>query len=66
VLFCERVVGELNQHLRQTLEEALDGFEHAMSSGNRETFENARQGLLIVLSQLGIEYDEQQADVDGP
>jgi molecular chaperone HscC len=65
VLFCERAVGELGPHHRQTLEQALDVFEHALSSGDRELYANARRGLLMVLSQLGIEYDEHQADVDG-
>jgi molecular chaperone HscC len=65
VLFCERAVGEFGPHQRQVLEEALDGFEQAMSSGSREQFAHARRGLLIVLSQLGIEYDEDEADVDG-
>lgn len=59
VLFVERVVGEIGPHHRATLEEALDAFEHAMSSGDREIFEAARDGLLMVLSSLGLEYDEQ-------
>lgn len=66
VLFCERAVGEVGRHQRETLEEALDVFEQAMSSGKRELFADARHGLLIVLSQLGIEYVEDEADVDGP
>jgi molecular chaperone HscC len=64
LLFCERAVGELGPHQRQVLEEALDVFEHSMSSGDPEVFANARRGLLIVLSQLGIEYDESKADAD--
>jgi molecular chaperone HscC len=58
VLFAERMIGEINPLERATLEQAIDSFERAMSSGNHETFESARQGLLIVLSALGIEYNE--------
>ncbi len=60
VLFVERVVGEVSQHQRDALEEALDAFEAAMASGDREHFEAAREGLLLVLSALGLHYDEAQ------
>lgn len=63
VLFCERVVGEVSPMQRDDLENALDMFEHAMASGEREFFEHARQGLLMMLSSLGFEYDE-SADQD--
>ena len=56
VLFCERMVGEISQYERGQLEEAIDAFEHAMSSGEREFFDTARQNLMMVLSALGIEY----------
>lgn len=58
VLFCERIVGEVSPMQRDELEQALDMFEHAMASGERELFEHARQGLLITLSSLGFEFDE--------
>ncbi|HVW00332.1 MAG TPA: molecular chaperone HscC [Planctomycetaceae bacterium] len=57
VLFVERLVGEINPELRRPLEEALDMFETAMSSGDRDTFLAAREGLLMVLAQLGVQYD---------
>jgi hypothetical protein len=50
-------VGEVNPELRRPLEEALDVFEMAMSSGDRETYQAAREGLLMVLAQLGVTYD---------
>jgi molecular chaperone HscC len=55
--FCERIVGEISPFHRQSLESALDVWEQAMSSGDREFFETAKSGLLIVLSQLGFCYD---------
>ncbi|WP_010584696.1 Hsp70 family protein [Schlesneria paludicola] len=64
VLFCDRVVGEISPHLRESLEGAIDAFERAMSSGDREMFEVARSGLLIVLSSLGIEYESPEAEAD--
>ncbi len=56
MLFCERMVGEVSPFHRQQLEEAIDIFEHAMASGDRELFVHSREGLLMTLSQLGIEY----------
>ncbi|REJ88465.1 MAG: molecular chaperone HscC [Planctomycetota bacterium] len=58
ILFCEKIVGEISPLHRQQLEEAIDVFEHSMSSGDRERFEQSRIGLLLMLSQLGIEYEE--------
>ena len=58
VLFCERMVGEIDPFARAQLEDAIDVFEHAMSSNEREIFESARQHLMTVLSSLGIEYDQ--------
>ncbi len=59
VLFCERMVGEVSQYERDRLEEAIDAFEHAMSSGEKEFYESARQNLMTVLSALGIDYKPQ-------
>jgi molecular chaperone HscC len=61
VLFVERIVGEIGPHQRQGLEEALDAFEHAMSTGDRDTFAAAKDGLLLLLSSLGVPYDEQES-----
>ena len=58
VLFCERMVGEVGLYERDRLEEAIDVFEHAMSSGEKEVFESARENLLMVLSALGIDYKQ--------
>ena len=59
VLFCERMVGEVSVYERKRLEDAIDVFEHAMSSGEKEIFESAREHLLVVLSSLGISYKQQ-------
>lgn len=58
VRFCERLVGEVILDFRERLEAALDYFEHAMSSGNREKFIEARENLLAVLTDLGVEYQD--------
>jgi len=57
VLFAERVIGEVSPHHRQELEEALDMFERGLSGGDRDLFESTRQGLMIMLSRLGYEYE---------
>ena len=59
VLFCERMVGEIGLYERDRLEEAIDVFEHAMSSGEKEIFDSAHENLLLVLSALGIDYKQQ-------
>lgn len=64
VLFVERMIGEVPPMERQTLEETLSAFEAAMASGDREQFAAVRQGLLVVLSSLGIEYDEYREQPD--
>lgn len=56
--YCERLVGEVSPMHRDHLESAIDTWEMAMSSGDRQFFENARQGLLILLSQLGYTYEQ--------
>jgi molecular chaperone HscC len=53
VLFAERVVSEVAPYERQSLDEAVDQFEQAMSSGDRLFFEGARQALLLLLSTAG-------------
>ena len=65
VLFAERVIGEVGTHQRDELELALDSFESAMESGDRDHFEYARQGLLITLSSLGFPPDESLDEMDG-
>jgi molecular chaperone HscC len=59
VLFAERVIGEVGVHQREELEHALDSFEAAMQSGDRDHFAYAREGLLITLSSLGFPLDEE-------
>lgn len=59
LLFCERMVGEVSPVDRETLEMAIDVFVSGMESGDRSSFERAKSGLMITLSSLGIEYDEQ-------
>lgn len=61
VLFCERMVGEVSPFHREQLEMSIDMFESAMASGNREVFQSMRDRLLITLSNLGIEYNEEDA-----
>jgi molecular chaperone HscC len=58
VQFAERVVGEVSVHERGELEDALDSFEAALEAGDKERFEYARQGLLVVLSSLGFPHEE--------
>ncbi len=53
VRFAERTVGEVGPAQRDSLESAIDAFEAAMQSGDREAFAAARTDLLIVLSGLG-------------
>lgn len=57
VLFAERLIGEVPRDTRAALDAAVDSFESAMSSGDREVFESARNALLVMLSSLGIDYD---------
>ena len=60
--FCERVIGELHPTQRQQLDMALDVFESAMNEADKERFENAKQMLMMTLSSLDIDYDEQRSD----
>jgi molecular chaperone HscC len=60
--FAERVVGEVNRHQRDELEEAIDQFEASMQSGDKEQFDYARQALLITLSSLGFSLDWESSD----
>jgi molecular chaperone HscC len=59
VLFAERVVGEVSVFQRKELEHALDLFEQALDSGDRELYEHAKAGLLMMLSALGFPPEEQ-------
>jgi molecular chaperone HscC len=56
---AERMLGELHPTQRQSLDEALDLYEDAMARADREIFEQARNTLLIVLSSLGIDHEDQ-------
>ncbi len=62
--FSERVVGEISPYEREALEEAIDVFEQAMSSGDRTIFESTRESILITLSQLGFEFNEPKDEPD--
>ncbi len=52
--YCERLVGEVSPFHRAEFEAAIDYWEQSMSSGNREQYEIAKQGLLTLISQLGL------------
>ncbi|MFN9414596.1 MAG: Hsp70 family protein [Pirellula sp.] len=56
LLFCERIVGEVSPFQRQELEAAIDVWEQALSSGDREFFESTKSGLLVMLSSLGFPF----------
>jgi molecular chaperone HscC len=56
LLFCERIVGEVSPFQRQELEAAIDTWEQALSSGDREFFESTKLGLLVMLSSLGFPF----------
>lgn len=62
VALAERAVGEVGPFERQELERAIDRFEAAMHSGDREDFADARQSLLITLSSLGFPVDEESTN----
>ena len=51
--FAERVVGEVSPFQRSSLEGAIDQYEGALEMGDRQLFFDARDHLLLVLSQLG-------------
>ena len=54
--YCERLVGEVSPFHRSELEAAIDSFEHAMTSGDKETVEFTHNGLLQMISMLGFEF----------
>ncbi len=56
---AERMLGELHPTQRQSLDEALDMYEDAMARADREIFAQARNTLLMVLSSLGIDHEDQ-------
>lgn len=60
--FAERVVGEVASFQRQSLEDAVDLYEHALHAGEPETFQLAREALILTLSGLGFPY----AEPEGP
>ena len=65
VLYSERMVGEVGSFHRQQLEDSIDAFERAMSSGDRSIFDSARLRLLMTLEQMGVGYDESDEDLAG-
>ncbi len=64
LLFRERVVGEVNPHEREQLDQALTVYEAAMLTSDRDGFEHALQGLLMTLSSLGFDYNEETGRAD--
>ena len=58
--YAERMVGEVSPFQREQFEDAIDMFEQAMNSGDRETVEAARDTLEQVLMLLGIDPDTQE------
>lgn len=60
--FAERMVGEISPFQREEFEQAIDMFEHALSSGDRETVQTARDTLEQIFSLLGIEIEESSGD----
>ena len=57
--FSERMVGEVSPFQRQQLESMIDFFEYAMNSGEKEAFQQARDQLLMTLSQLGVPFERE-------
>ncbi len=60
--FAERMVGEVSPFQREQFEAAIDMFEQALGSGDRQTVEDARDTLAQVLSMLGIDPEEALGD----
>jgi len=55
--FAEGRFQEVEPFSRDQLEQAVDFFEHALDSGDRELFDSARSQLVMMLSALGFPYD---------
>ncbi|MEM6692202.1 MAG: Hsp70 family protein, partial [Planctomycetota bacterium] len=55
--YAERMLGEVSSQRRDELDQAIDVYEHAMASSDKQMFDDAKQVLLIVLSGLGVPYD---------
>lgn len=60
--FAERMVGEVSPYQREQFESAIDMFEQAMNSGDREMVEAARDTLAQVFSMLGIDPEEARGE----
>lgn len=63
--FCERIVGEVNPFQRQELEDLVDAFEQAMTSGDREFFSVVRKNVLLALSSLGFDDPDSHESSNG-
>ncbi len=57
--YAERMLGELHPLQRQTLDEALDFYEGAMLRNDQDAFVVARDNLLMALSALGFDYQDE-------
>jgi len=60
--FCERLVTEIPPYHRESFELAIDQFERAMASNDRDYFEHAKSGLQQLLSAMGFNPDTQDED----
>ena len=58
--YAERMLGELHPAQRQQLDQVMDIYEAAMNRSDREEFDSARQMLLICLSSLGLDPQDDQ------
>jgi molecular chaperone HscC len=56
--YCERLMGEVNQHQRAELDQILDGYENALAQGDREIAEKARENIILALSYMGFHYSD--------
>ncbi len=56
--FGTRIIGEVGTYQRESLEQTVDFFERELNGNDREGFEQARQDLLLLLSQLGYPFEE--------
>jgi molecular chaperone HscC len=66
LLFAESKVGEVAPDQRSVLEAGIDQFERAMSSGEKNLFDEAKTVLLNLLSEMGLPFSsefEQGGDV---
>jgi molecular chaperone HscC len=59
LLFSESKVGEVTPDQRSLLEAGIDQFERAMSSGDKALFDEAKTGLLNLLTDMGLPFSSE-------